>query len=148
MGIVVDTGGKAVSLECAAEAVTEGYVYKDDGNGHMTAIASVTDTPYAVALESSLDVQTGEASTLAAGAEMPFALLGSGMIVSVASENATTYQAFAAVYTGQTASTNGYVDSSSGNSAVKIGHYVGKDAFTTAAAGELITVRLDVAPAA
>lgn len=148
MGIIVDVGVRGVSLPCAAEAIVEGYVYKDDGSGRMTAHASVTDVPVAIALESSLDVQLGTAKTLTAGDEMPFAMMGSGMVVGVASENAITYQTHAAVYGAQTASTNGYCDSSNGNSAVKIGHYMGKDAYATTTAGELIPVRLDVAPTA
>lgn len=148
MGMVRYTGVVPVSLPCAAEAVYEGMVYKDNGSGQMTKITTVTDTPVAVALESSIDSKTGSARTLTAGEGMPFALLGSGAIVTVRSEDSTTYQSFAAVYTCQSAGTDGYCDSDSSNSAVKIGHYLLPDALTTAAAGEQIPVILDVAPSA
>lgn len=148
MGMVRETGVVPVSLRCAAEAIYEGMVYKDDGSGRMTKITNVTDTPVAVALESSIDPKTGAAKTMTAGDSMPFALVGSGAIVSVRSENSTTYQSFGAVYTCQSAGTDGYCDSNNTNNAVKFGHYLEPDNHTTTAAGEFITVILDVAPAA
>lgn len=148
MGIIVDTGVRAVSLPCAAEAIVEGYLYKDDGSGRMTVATTVNDSVVAVALDSSLDPQDASAKTLTAGDEMPFAMLGSGMIVGVASATSTTYQTHAAVYNAQTATANGYCEADSSNSATKIGHYMGKDAYATATAGEKVSVRLDVAPIA
>ena len=144
MGIIVDVGISGQSQPCAAEAVVEGYIYKDDGSGRMTKCASVTDVFTGGALGSSLTADDGTAKTLTAGDEMPFALAGSGMVVGVAASNGKTFQKFAAVYTAQTSDTDGYCDSSSANSAVKIGHYMGKDNYTVGTAGELIPVMLDV----
>lgn len=148
MGMVRETGVVPVSLRCAAEAIYEGMVYKDDGSGRMTKITAAADKPVAVALESSIDPKTGAAKTMTAGNSMPFALVGSGAIVSVRSENSTTYQSFGAVYTCQDAGTDGYCNSDNSNNAVKFGHYLEPDNHKTTAAGEFITVILDVAPAA
>lgn len=145
MGMVRYTGTVPVSLPCAAEAVYEGMVYKDDGSGRMTKITAAADKPVAIALESSLDSKTGSARTLTAGEGMPFALIGSGAIVTIRSEDSTTYQSFGAVYTCTDGGTDGYCCATS-SSAVKIGHYLLPDALTTAAAGEQIPVILDVDP--
>lgn len=139
MAIVKQTS-YGVSLPCAAEAIVEGYVYKDNGSGQMTKTTAKNDVAVAVALSSSLDPQTGAPVVKAAGDPHGFALIGSGLIVKVASVASATYQFGAKVYLSTTA---GMVTSSVATS-TPIGHYVGKDNMTTSSAGELIDVYLDM----
>lgn len=139
MSIVANTL-YGVSLPCAAEAIVEGYVYKDDGNGRMTKITAANDIAFAVALSSSLDPQTGELVAKSAGDNHGFALLGSGLIVNVKTVGSQTYQFGAMVYLDDT--TDGMVTATAAGSR-PIGHYVGPDG-AQPAAGDMIPVYLDV----
>ncbi len=143
MSTVTQTGVQGVSLPCAAEAIYKGKLYKDNGSGQMTVCTAKGDTVVAIALESTVDAQTGDAKTLAAGDQADFALLGSGMIVQVYSEASTTYQTFGAVYCADT--TDGACNITAATSR-PIGFYMGKDATaTSSSAGDLIPVYLGTA---
>lgn len=130
-----------LNLPCAAEAIKEGYCYKNS-SGNMTKIASVADVIVAIAVESSMDDE-GAVKTLTAGQKMPFYLPGCGKVVKLASVAGVTWNIGEAVFGGQTADADGCVNNDSSNSAVMIGHYYGPEAFATGANGELIDVLLD-----
>jgi hypothetical protein len=134
------TGVKMTDLACAAVAIYEGYVYKDDGSGQMTPCTAITDTAIAVAAYSSIDPQLGTAKTMTAGDSHAFYLLGSGAIVNVVSVGSITWQFGDVAYLS---TTTGYVTNSQGSSAKKIGHYIGKDA-VAATAGDFVQIVLDV----
>jgi len=137
MAIIKQTS-YGVSLPCAAEAIVEGYVYKDNGSGQMTKTTATNDIAFAVALSSSLDPQTGELVAKSAGDNHGFALLGSGLIVNVKTVGSQTYQFGAMVYLD----TDGMVTATAAGSR-PIGHYVGPGG-AQPAAGDMIPVYLDV----
>lgn len=143
MTILKDMGKKPISLPCAAEAIYEGYVYKESSTtNRMTAITAKDDEAFAIALSSTVDCQTGDAKTMTAGDNWEFALLGSRMTVQVASKTGTTYQFGGKVYLSD--DKDGMVNATADTS-VPIGHYVGPDAIATTASGQLIEVYLDIA---
>jgi len=133
------TGVKMTDLACAAVAVYEGYVYKDNGSGQMTVQTAITDTAIAVAAYSSIDPQLGTAKTMTAGDSHAFYLLGSGAIVNVVTE-AVTWEFGDVAYL---AATDGYVVNTDGGSAKKVGHYIGKDSVADSA-GDYVQIVLDV----
>ena len=143
MGEVTYTGNVPISMPCAAEAIAEGKVYKDNGSRQMTIITAKGDVAQGVAAYSSLT--DGSAKTLTAGDSMPFYLVGSGAIVEVASGNTETWSFGALVYLHD--SVDGVVTTSTSSSTC-IGTYWGTDGLVTSAAGELIIVKLDRAPGA
>jgi hypothetical protein len=143
MSIIKDMGkGSGISLPCGAEAIVEGYVYKADGTtNQMIKITGKADTAFAIALTTTLDPQTGEAKTMTAGDNWGFALLGSKMVVTVASKTGTTYQSNAKVYLCD--DVDGMANATADTS-TPIGHYAGPDALVTTTSGQLIQVYLDI----
>ena len=142
MTILRDMGKKPISLQCAAEAIVEGYVYKRNSTtDDMTKITAKGDEAFAIALSSTLDCQNGDAKTMTAGDNWEFALIGSKQTVQVASKTGTTYQFGGKVYLSD--DVDGMVNATAATS-VPIGHYVGPDNITTATSGQLIEVYLDI----
>ena len=122
----------------SAETYYKGYVYKVTTNA-MTIITGKADTAVAVCDQSTVDSeQTARAAR--ASEKLGFFMLGSGDIVEVASITGETYAVGAEVYLDD--SVDGQVTATSATSK-PIGHYVG-DGATTASAGEIIEVQLDV----
>lgn len=138
MSVILDNGVLPSNLECAAEVIYNGYLYMDDGNGHMTITTDDHSTVRAVALSSSVDV-AGTAKTMTAGEGFAFAEMNCGMVVEVASVDSATYSWGCLVYASDT---NGLCDTAT-SSAVCIGTYAGKDGLQVVDAGELIPVRLN-----
>lgn len=147
MGMIREDGIETVP--CTALAILEGYVYKiDSGSSYRAALATtVTDTPFGIAVSSSLDA-TGAAKTLTAGETANFYALGCGKKVKVAALTTETWHRGAAVYVSQSAAADGVASADSSNNAVKIGHYFGVEGLATTATGQLIDVMLDVAQGA
>lgn len=146
MAIIKQNGVSPESMMCAAEAIYEGKVYKEDGSGRMTVITGQTDTALAVAIESSINIATGGALTMTVGVGMPFMPLNSNVVVGVCSKITETWSYGALVYLSD--DVDGAVSTSTGSSAKCIGTYVGKDGLVTAVSLELINVRLDRTPGA
>ena len=146
MTIIRDMGkGSGISLQCAAEAIYEGYVYKcNSTTDDMTVITAKGDAAFAIALSSTLDPQTGDAKTMTAGDNWNFAMLGSKMVVTVASKTGITYTKNAKVYLCD--DVDGMINQTADTS-VPIGHYAGP-VLTTAASGQLVEVYLDIATGA
>lgn len=144
MGVIIDTGVTGVSMECAAEAIYEGKVYKLT-SGNLTVITAKADEAHAVALDSTINQSTGGAKTLDAGDGASFAPIGTGMIVGVCSMITETWAKGAKVYLSD--SVDGAVTSSSSSSTC-IGSFYGKPGLVTAASLEIIPVKLDRAPGA
>ena len=107
----------------------------------MTKISAKGDEAFAVALSSTRDPPRGSAKSMTAGDNWEFALLGSKMIVTVASKTGTTYQFGGIVYLCD--DVDGMVNATAATSR-PIGHYVGPDALATTASGQLIQVYLDI----
>jgi len=111
---------------------------------NLTQATTVNDTVVGIAAESSLD-DTGTALTLTAGDFRGYYPLGCGETVNCLSLTGQTWRFGAIVYNCQTASADGRAETSSSNSATKIGRYVGPDNVLTS--GEtLIRVHLCFAP--
>jgi len=104
--------------------------------------ASVDDVAIGVLDQAVVD-DTGTARATRTGEKVGMFPLGCGAVVNVKCESGATLTIGCAVYTAQTADTDGNCDDDSSNSAVKIGHYVGEGETTTA--DTLIPVCLDVA---
>ena len=145
MAIVIKPGEVGIPFPCAAEAILRGYIYKLSG-GQMTKITTVTDTPAGIAVSKSVDAD-GDAKTMTANEMFNFYSLGCGLIVEVAFDASKSLTRGCAVYTCQSAGTDGTADPNSANSAVKIGHYYGPDVTTSSTAGTCYPVILDVANA-
>ena len=125
----------------ASESLQEGYLVKKDTGNTVTIATTVDDAVFGVVDQTPTD---GEATarTTNSGERIGIFPMGCGKIVNVASVSGDTYTLNDAVYMGQTADTDGYCSNDSSNSATKIGHCM--EAVTTASAGELIQVILDV----
>jgi len=139
---MADAPDGAILVPMAAVAVNGGDILKI-ASYLATQAASVNDTCFGIAQQTSID-DTGTALTLTEGDFWPVYPLGCGKVVNVRSLTGQTWRFGAAVYNDQTASTDGCAETSSSNSATKIGHYVGPDNVLTSGV-TLIRVLLDVA---
>ncbi len=139
MSLIQSNGTNALPCHCAAEAIYNGYVYKDSGtSGRLTAITAKGDAALAVADRSTLDPDDGTAEAMTAGYTHPFWILGCGAVVEVASVTSTAYTFGCKVYLDD--SVNGQVCATAATS-TPIGRYWGVGE-TTASAGQLIPVLL------
>jgi len=110
----------------------------------LTQSTTVNDTVVGVTAMATVD-DTGTALTLTSGDFREYYPLGCNEVVNCLSLTAQTWRFGAIVYNAQTASADGRVETSSSNSATKIGRYVGPD--NVATSGEtLIRVLLCFAP--
>lgn len=123
--------------------VAEGYLVMKDSGNTLTLATTVNSTVVGVVDQTPTDAEA-TARVTRAGEKCGIYLMGSGAIVNVASLTGNTYTLGCAVYNVQTGSTDGMCETSSANTATKIGHYVGEGE-VTASAGQLIKVILDVA---
>ena len=127
----------------AAVAVKEGEALVITSY-NLTQSTTVNDTVVGVAAQSSID-DAAAALTLEAGDFWPYYPLGCGKTINCLSLTSQTWRYGAIVYNAQSASADGRVETSSSNSATKIGRYVGPDNVLTS--GEtLIRVQLCFAP--
>jgi hypothetical protein len=129
----------AVSLPVAAEAIHEGYIYKDDGSYRMTKITAKGDTAIAIAKSSTMDAQLATARTMPVGEEWDFYMLGCQKIVNVAFAGSNTVVPFAPIYLDD--STDGMA-SVTPSTSQPIGHAMVKKS-TAASSGDLLPVLLD-----
>lgn len=132
------------ALPVAAEAIYEGFLYKWSSN-KLTVHTTVTDVPAAVAAYSTKDAD-GDAKTMTAGDKVLFYLRGCGLEVNVAMAASEALTTGCIVYGEQTASTDGHASIDSSNSAVALGHYYGDAQTTSATAGTLYPITLDIFP--
>ena len=109
----------------AAVAVAEGETLIVSSY-QLTQSTSVDDTVVGVVAEKSID-DAGAALTLTAGDFWGYYPLGCNAVVNCISLTAQTWRYGAIVYNAQSASADGRVETSSSNSATKIGRYVGPD---------------------
>lgn len=133
----------AILMPMAAIAVNEGEVLKDSSQ-NLALVTTVNDTVIFVAAQTSID-DAGAALTLTAGDFWPVYPLGCNKVVNCRSITGQTWRTNAIVYNCQDASTDGAVETSSSNSATKIGRYVGPDNVLTSGV-TLIRVLLCFAP--
>jgi len=135
----LETPDGAILGPFAAVAVNEGETLIVSSY-NLTQSTTVNDTVVGVAAQKSID-DAGAALTLTAGDYWPYYPLGCGKVVNCLSLTGQTWRYGAIVYNDQTSSANGRVETSSSNSATKIGRYVGPDNVLTS--GEtLIAVQL------
>jgi len=116
---------------------------RDSGVNTISVSTTVDDTIIGV-LDQPIVDDTGTVRATRTGESVGVFPVGCGKVVYVASLTGMTWALGAAVYNGQTAGTAGVANTSSANSATKIGHYVG-GGVVTAADYDLIPVLLDVA---
>ena len=132
---------------CAAEAINEGWLYKQVTTAYqMTKTTACADVVAGVAVDTSKDA-LGAARTLAAGDRHNFYKMGCDKVVKVAMIASQTLHKNAPVYVAQASGATNYgmADVVGTNSAIKIGHYVGVEGITTSStAGQLVDVVLDV----
>ena len=121
----------------------EGLLLLKDSGNTLKVSTTVDDTIQAV-LDQPIVDETGTVRATRDGESTGVFPIGSGKIVYVASLTGMTWTLGAPVYNGQTAGTAGCANTSSANSATKVGHYVGAGV-VTAADYELVPVVLDVA---
>lgn len=122
----------------------EGLVMIKDSAVNTISVSTTVDDTIQGVLDQPVIDDTGTVRATRTGESVGMFPIGSGKIVYIASLTGMTWALGAAVYNGQTAGTAGVVNTSSANSATKIGHYMGPGV-VTAADYELIPVLLDVA---
>jgi len=120
-------------------------VSKTSGANTVEIMTDETDTAVFGILDQGFVDDEGNARTTASGDKVAVFQLGTGAIVNVRSALSQTYTIGLAVYTS---ATDGCVDDSDPGSAMLIGHYAGEGKTTSATAGDLIPVCLDMPPGA
>ena len=141
MALVQDRFQQAgTALPVTAIAIYEGYLYKWSSN-QMAVCTTVNDTVVGVAAYSTKDAD-GNAKTMTAGDKVNFFLLGSGLEVNVAMAASEALTTGCTIYAG----TNGHASIDSSNNAVALGHYYGDAQTTSATAGTLYPITLDIFP--
>lgn len=140
-------GDKPINMPMTAaksDLNKEGLVLlKNSGANTLELSTTVDDAIVAILDQPVVDI-TGTVRATRTGESKGVFPVGTGRIVYVASLTGMTWAIGAAVFNGQTAGTAGVVNTSSANSATKIGHYIGSGVVTVADY-ELIPIVLDVA---
>jgi len=132
------------AVASVATLAYEGILLKKSSGANTVEIQTGTDTCFGILDQAFLDDE-GNARTTASGDKVGVFQLGTGAIVNVRSSASQTYTIGIAVYAS---ATDGAVDDSDPGSSNMIGHYAGDGEVTTATAGDLIPVCLDMPPGA
>ena len=114
-----------------------GYLVKYSASG-LLKTASVTDTPIGVTIDESSRDAAGSLEAVADATVSILPLSGIIYVKCMGIASGSVKQGMP-IYVSQTADTNGFVDDDSSNSAVLVGHYMGKGGITITA-GDLIPV--------
>ena len=142
-------GDKPIQMPVTAaksDLTKEGLALVKNGSANTVELSTTVDDTIIGFLDQPVVDESQTARATRSGEHVGVFPVGSGKIVYVASLTGMTWTLGAAVYNGQTAGTAGCVNTSSANSATKVGHYVGSGVVTTADY-ELIPIVLDVANA-
>lgn len=140
-------GDKPIQMAVTASLSTftkEGLLLIKDSAVNTLSVSTTVDDTIQAVLDQPIVNEAGTVRATRSGESTGVFPVGSGKIVYVASLTGMTWALGAAVYNGQSAGTAGCANTSSSNSATKVGHYVGAGE-VTAADYDLIPVVLDVA---